>query len=206
MNKYEEYSIKKYDSIAWRYDNSPDGRFTAPFKRRMLVMCRVSDGDRVLDVGCGNGSLISALKRKGEIHAYGVDLSPNMIKESRKRYKDIWFEVSNGEKLPFENSSLNTITICCVLHHLNNPRNFFVEAKRVLQTGGTLIVGEPWYPFGLRQLADWVVSPLLKAGDNKIFSHKRLKQFFTDFGFAITETYKKGTMQIVMGEKSKGRA
>ena len=201
-NKNELDSIRRYNSIARQYDDSFDGRFTAKFKREMLELCAVSSGDAVLDVGCANGSLISEIKRKGNnIRACGVDIAPNMIDECRKRYKDILFKISSGENLPFENGSFDMITICCVLHHLNNPVNFFREAHRVLKTEGTLLVGELWFPFGLRQLADWVLSPLIKAGDNKLFSHTRLKRLFAGHGFSITEIYKKGTMQIIKGRK-----
>jgi hypothetical protein len=71
----------------------------------------------------------------------------------------------------------------------------------VLKAGGILIVGEPWLPFGLRQIMDRVVSPLMKAGDNKIFSHKKLKQLFAQNGFGISASYKKGVVQIIKGRK-----
>jgi ubiquinone/menaquinone biosynthesis C-methylase UbiE len=201
LNNFEKYSVKKYDSLAQAYDASFDGRFTAKFKVKILELCEVSDGGSVLDVGCGNGSLINAIKQKGNVKAYGVDISPNMIEECRKRYRDIEFMVSSGEDIPFDAGSFDTLTICCVLHHLNDPQKFFKEAQRVSKPGGTLIVGDPWFPFGVRHFADWVVSPLLKAGDNKIFSHKRLKGLFIDTGFSITEVYKKGSMQVIKGRK-----
>ncbi|MCL2518471.1 MAG: class I SAM-dependent methyltransferase, partial [Oscillospiraceae bacterium] len=160
----------------------------------------VPNGGTVLDVGCGNGSLINSIRQKNKIQAYGVDISPNMIEECRKRYEDIKFEVSSGEKLPFESGYFDTVTICCVLHHLNNPRNFFLEAQRILKTGGSLIIGEPWYPFILRQIANYILLPLIKAGDNKIFSHKTLRQYFTEYGFTITNIYKKGIIQIIRGD------
>jgi len=201
MNKNEIDSIRKYDSIAQNYDDSPDGKFTARFKEKILEFCKVSNGEIVLDVGCGNGSLINAINKKGDIQAYGIDISPNMISECRKRYSDITFNTSTGEKLDFSKNNFDVITICCVLHHLNNPQKFFEEAQRVLKPGGVLIVGDPWFPFGVRHLVDWVVSPLVKAGDNKIFSHAQLRQLFLTNGFEITETYKKGFVQIVKGNK-----
>ena len=63
------------------------------------------------------------------------------------------------------------------------------------------MVGEPWFPVIIRQFFDWFVSPLLKSGDNKIFSYRRLNKLFTDNGFSVKETYKKGVIQIIMGEK-----
>jgi ubiquinone/menaquinone biosynthesis C-methylase UbiE len=125
-----------------------------------------------------------------------------MIEECRRRYGDIDFAVSNGESLPFDFDSFDLLTICCVLHHLNDPQKFFEEAQRVLKPDGILIVGDPWFPFGVRQIFDWVVSPLIKSGDNKIFSHKRLKELFIGNGFSIMELYKKGSIQIIKGRKA----
>jgi len=201
MNKHEKQSIKKYDKVAQNYDSTFDGRFTAKFKSKMIELCEVSDGDKVLDVGCGNGSLTHAISKKANIQAYGVDISPNMIAECRARYEGIEFEVSNGERLEFEDGSIDTVTICCVLHHLNNAQNFIKEAGRVLKTGGTLIIGEPWYPIIIKQFADWIILPLLRMGDNKIFSHKRLKRLVTDGGFEITAIYKRGNLQIIKARK-----
>jgi len=201
MNKHEKYSIKNYNKIAGSYDSSYEGRFTAGFKAKMLDMCTVTDGDMVLDVGCGNGDFIYNISKTGNIKAYGVDLSPNMIEECRSRYSAIEFSVSSGEKLPFNDGIFDMLTICCVLHHLNDPVNFFREAKRVLKQSSILLVGEPWFPFGVRHFFDWIISPILKAGDNKIFSHKRLQKLFINSGFSIVEIYKKGKIQIIKGRK-----
>ena len=200
MNKYEKNSIIKYNNIASDYDTSADGRFTAKFKNKILELCVIPDGSRVLDVGCGNGSLISGIKQKNDIEAYGIDISPEMIKECRKRYDNIDFRVSGGEDIPFEDNNFDIVIICCALHHLNNPEKFFQEAKRLLKTDGILIVGEPCFPFLIRKIADWIVSPLIKAGDNKLFSNKKLKNLFIKNAFHIVETYKKDVIQIVIGK------
>ncbi|MDR2699761.1 MAG: class I SAM-dependent methyltransferase [Nitrososphaerota archaeon] len=202
MNKNEKYSIKKYDSIADKYDQTADGRFTAKFKEELLNICAAVNGNTVLDVGCGNGGLIYEISCKAKIQAYGIDLSPNMIKECQKKYKDITFKVSSGEKLDFDDNSFDILTMCCVLHHLHNADNFVKEAKRILKQDGFLVIGEPWFPWGIRQLTDWIVSPLIRAGDNKIFSHQRLQQLVVSNGFEIVKFYKKDFKQIIKARKN----
>ena len=201
MSNNEKYSIKKYNGIAENYDESFDGKFSARYKEKMLELIEVVSGDKVLDVGCGNGSLINRVNQRCNIEAFGVDISPNMINECQKRYKDIEFKVTSGETLPFDDVYFNILTICCVLHHLKNPINFFKESYRVLKSGGILIVGEPWFPLPIKQIVDYIVSPIIKAGDNKIFSHKRLKKLFVDNGFVIIEVFKQGSIQIITGRK-----
>ena len=201
MNIYEKNSIRKYDSIAKDYDSTPEGKFTAKFKKKTLELCDVSDGDRVLDVGCGNGDLINAIRRKGNVEAYGIDISPNMIEECRRRYDGITFDVSNGEKFDFPDDYFDIVTICCVLHHLNDPKKFFAEARRVLKPNGVLIVSELWQPFIIKQIVDYILSPLLRAGDNKLFSRKQLNRLFNNHGFSIIDRYDKEFMQIIKAKK-----
>jgi ubiquinone/menaquinone biosynthesis C-methylase UbiE len=200
MNKYEKNSIKMYNRLAKNYDNTSEGKFIAKFKKIIFDICKVSKDDKVLDIGCGNGRLIHEISRKAPISAYGVDISPNMIKECRKLNPNINFQVSNGETLNFEDGFFDILIINCALHHMNNPQKFFIEAQRILKTNGILIVGEPWYPFPIKQFGDLIL-PLLQAGDNKLFTHNTLKRFYKNYGFSIKQIYKRGFMQIISGNK-----
>jgi ubiquinone/menaquinone biosynthesis C-methylase UbiE len=202
MNRNEKYSKANYDKIAHNYDDTFDGKFTKSYKAIISAMVTLQNGDCVLDVGCGNGSLIAAISKNAEVKAFGVDLSPKMIDECKKRYPHISFKVSSGELLPFDNNAFDCVTMCCVLHHLHTPETFFVEANRILKPGGTLIIGEPWMPVVIRQITDYIVSPLLRAGDNKLFSHKRFKSLFTANGFTIETVFRKEFKQIIAAKKS----
>jgi ubiquinone/menaquinone biosynthesis C-methylase UbiE len=106
-------------------------------------------------------------------------------------------------EIPFGDGNFDVLTICCVLHHLNNPQKFFEEARRVLKPGGILIVGDPWLPVIAKQITDWIISPLMKAGDNKLFTHSRLKKIFIRNNFSISHVYKKGVVQIIAGRNEK---
>ena len=202
MNKNEKNSIRKYDSIAHDYDSTFEGKFTARYRQKILELCRMPSGGKVLDVGCGNGSLIDEIRQRNKIEAYGIDISPKMIKECLNRYKGIHFEVSTGEELAFGDGFFDALTICCALHHLHNPQRFFAEANRVLKRGGILIVGEPWNPFPIKQIMDYILSPLIRAGDNKTFTRRRLHRLFNENGFTILQdSYEKDFMQVIKARK-----
>jgi len=200
VNKYEKQSIKKYDRTASNYDNTVDGRYTAKVKKLLIKHILVNDGDKVLDVGCGSGDLIDSINQLADMNAYGIDISPQMITECKRKYQDIKFSVSNGETIDFDDNYFDVVVICCVLHHLNNPQNFFKEAHRILKPNGKLIVAEPNYPPVIKQIADYVVLPLLRAGDNKLFTHRKLTKLFVNNNFALTQTIKKNMKQIIIGE------
>jgi len=202
MNKNERNSIRKYDRIARNYDSTFEGKFTVRYKQKALEICDVPDSGKVLDVGCGNGSLINAIRQKNKMEAYGIDISPKMIEECRRQYIGITFEVSTGEKIEFADETFDAVTICCVLHHLNDPQKFFEEAYRVLKCGGILIVGEPWNPYPIKQILDYIISPLLRAGDNKTFTKRRLHRLFEENGFSIMpDSFEKDFMQVIKAKK-----
>ena len=65
------------------------GHFDAPFRQtppaaveRMLDLAKVGPGDRLVDLGCGDGRIVVAAARRGAI-AHGVDMDPERIAESR---------------------------------------------------------------------------------------------------------------------------
>jgi ubiquinone/menaquinone biosynthesis C-methylase UbiE len=189
--------MRKYDKIASKYDKSWDGRMSAKFKQKIFEIAKLKDGDKVLDVGCGNGTLLNLLKQKADISPYGIDISPNMISQCKSKYPDYNFSVSSGEQLPFNDNTFDMVTTCCVLHHFDNANNFFKEAYRVLKPNGKIIVNDIKMPLILKPFFDYIFSPLYRAGDNKLFTAHKLKNLVTINGFVIKKFYKKGLMQII---------
>lgn len=83
MNKTQQSKIT-YNKKAQDYDNTPEGRFTLLFKHQIVNAVKVKPGANVLDVACGNGTLLAMLGGKTKINGYGVDISENMIAEAIK--------------------------------------------------------------------------------------------------------------------------
>ena len=52
--------------------------------------------------------------------------------------------ILDGQQLPFPASSLRAIVMVDVLHHIQNPRSFFISASRCIQEGGSILMIEPW--------------------------------------------------------------
>ena len=75
MNKKTEQSRIAYNKIASEYDMSKEGQYTRFHIKELSDTIDLSEGDIVLDVACGNGTLLGELSEKAKIQANGIDVS-----------------------------------------------------------------------------------------------------------------------------------
>lgn len=96
-------------------------------------------GGIILDLGSGTGYLsIEIAKKAPSLHVYGIDLSRQMIKISRRHARGVGnaqFEFGNAAYLPFKNDSIDFIVSTGSLHHWKTPVKVFDECYRVLKIG-----------------------------------------------------------------------
>jgi len=101
----------------------------------------VKDGDKILDVGCGNGRLLELFKDK-DINYTGVDASEKLVDLARKKYPDNNFMVADNLNLPFPDDNFDKVFSVAVLHTIPSEelrKKAISELKRVLKPGGLLI-------------------------------------------------------------------
>lgn len=117
------------------------------FRKRLLHLARIENGESVLDVGCGTGTL--AIAAKGRVGpngvVYGVDASSEMLARAEKKAKragaEVSFQNAIAEALPFPDSQFDAVFSTVMLHHLpQKPRVQAVnEIRRVLKPGGRVL-------------------------------------------------------------------
>ena len=93
-----------------------------------------------LDIGSGNGSLISLLRNKFEIKSSACDYTKELM-----TLPDIHVDVVNlnVDKLPYDSESFDVVTITEVVEHLEHYRETLQETYRILRSNGTLVVTTP---------------------------------------------------------------
>jgi demethylmenaquinone methyltransferase/2-methoxy-6-polyprenyl-1,4-benzoquinol methylase/phosphoethanolamine N-methyltransferase len=162
----------------------------------------VTPGDKVLDVGCGTGSLAIAAKGKagaaGEVH--GIDAAPEMIEVARqkigKKGVDVGFQVGLIEDIPFPDGQFDVVLNSFVLHHLPHDlkRRGFAEIHRVLKPGGRFLAAD--FGPGRDSLIGHVVTALAGHG----MMHKdaaELTAMMEDAGFTEVEEVRTKYKQIL---------
>jgi ubiquinone/menaquinone biosynthesis C-methylase UbiE len=115
-------------------------------------------GQRLLDVGCGPGSITVDLARAvtpGEVVA--VDRAPAAVELAREAVRtgdvpNVTVEVADVHALPFEDASFDVVHAHQVLQHLTDPVAALREMRRVARPGGVVAVRDAdyaattWFP------------------------------------------------------------
>jgi SAM-dependent methyltransferase len=120
-------------------------------KRRSYELLNVGPGDRILDIGCGNGKDAAALAEMGAT-VLGIDCHADFLKDASQLLKKglrLDFLRSNPDRIDLPGESADKIRFDRVFQHLEDPTAVLIEAKRLLKPGGICQVVDVNY-FGLK--------------------------------------------------------
>lgn len=115
---------------------------------------------RLLDVGCGTGTLVNLLAALPEAELLvGLDYSPVMIRHVREKIAQsphaakLQAVVAEAEHQPFADESFDVVTCCNSFHHYGHQADVIREFRRILRPDGVLILVD-----GFRDnVVGWVV-------------------------------------------------
>jgi len=196
MKTYTQKSREYYNKLANGYNDSLEARYTLRFKRMILDEIVIEPREnRLLDVACGNGSLLKMLSAKYMLKGYGIDISEKMIDSARSLYPEFQFDVSPCEEIPFQDESFDIITVSAAYHHFPDVRGFAREAYRLLKPEGRFYITEIYFSRLLRTLLNPFV-PLSKAGDKKFYAPAEIEANFKKAGFQTNGFKRTGQVQL----------
>jgi demethylmenaquinone methyltransferase/2-methoxy-6-polyprenyl-1,4-benzoquinol methylase len=110
-----------------------------PCWRRFLVS-RIEAGptDTVLDVATGTGAVAQELLRQKKCTVVGLDQSPEMLAEARRRLPEgVQLLEGTADRLPFPDASFDALTFTYLLRYVTDPAATLRELARVVRPGGT---------------------------------------------------------------------
>jgi SAM-dependent methyltransferase len=114
-------------------------------RRRALLLGEVRAGERVLDLGCGAGRFVAALRDAGA-DAVGVELAETALRRARANAPgaDLRLVEPDGS-LPLDHGSVDLVWCSEVLEHVADTEHLLLEVRRVLRPGGRLLVTVPFH-------------------------------------------------------------
>lgn len=137
--------ILRYDDIAeWREKTISHQYYQQELRR--VVSMLIPPGSRILEVGCGLGSLIASLP--GE--RTGIDISTKMIDSARKLHPNVTFLQVDVERDPLPEGPFDVILLSDAIGHLDDIEQALERLRSVLSKEGRLIVtyyNFVWEPF-----------------------------------------------------------
>ena len=117
------------------------------YKSRLIEQAQIQPGMRVMDLGCGTGTLaIMAKRAQPNAELVGLDADPEMLKmaytKKDQENLDVKFDVGFTNDLPYPDASFDCVLSSIMIHHLKTPdkEKTAREIYRVLKPGGQLHV------------------------------------------------------------------
>lgn len=100
---------------------------------------------QILDIGTRFGTFINILNQNGYLNVYGIDINDKHIKQGKKTYPHLnkCLSTYDGKSLPFEDQSIDVITMFDVIEHIPNVDVYLHEVNRVLKPAGSFIFQTP---------------------------------------------------------------
>ncbi|SDP86863.1 Methyltransferase domain-containing protein [Phyllobacterium sp. YR620] len=178
------------------------GRWSQKLALQFIDFAGLADGEKILDVGCGTGSLTFALARNPNLSEIAaIDFSEVFVAEANRRNTDprIHIQQADACALPFKDAAFDRAMALLVLHFVPETAKAVTEMRRVVRPGG-VVAATVWDHLGgmpgMRMMIDTVAAlsdsgrqlrsrycfqPMMQPGE--------LKQTFVEQGLVdVTET------------------
>jgi len=126
------------DAASWNPELYDDrAAFVSELATDLVVWLRPTRGERILDLGCGTGTLTAEIARRGAA-VTGVDSSLEMITSARDKYEGLRFEVADGQALAFERE-FDAVFSNAALHWMPRAEAVLQGVGRALRPGGRFV-------------------------------------------------------------------
>jgi 2-polyprenyl-3-methyl-5-hydroxy-6-metoxy-1,4-benzoquinol methylase len=194
--------VDPWREAVWRAvpEGASPERFAA---RRAFLLAHVSAGDRVLDLGAGDGAFAGVLVGAGARVA-GVDVAEEALRRARLRVPGADLRhVAEGAQLPFGEDAFDVVWAGEVLEHVADVVGVLAQVRRVLRWGGTLLATTPHH--GRVALAALALrpGPALeehfdpRADHLRFFTARSLRELVAAAGFADVEVRAAGGLPLL---------
>lgn len=163
-------------------------------KLRYLLEDMAGVRGRVLDVGCGAGSVAKAVKcERPDLDVLGCDVSQSALAVAGSPAGGVDFRLATAERLPFGDGELDFVWIFDVLEHVVDPEVVLREVARVLKPGGGFHIvlpleGQPRTLYRLLGCGTRWTAKVRHGGHIQVFSADRFRAMASSCGLRVVRT------------------
>ena len=169
-------------------------------QRRAFLLAHARAGTRALDLGCGEG-VFTALLAEAGADAVGVDVAEAALARARARHPGPEYLLAAPDgTLPLADASFDLVWASEVIEHVGDTARWLSEVRRVLRSGGVLLLTTPDHRLLSRlrlALVGWdtYFDPI---GEHlRFYTRRSLTALLEDFGFAVEEArHVRGTLMV----------
>jgi SAM-dependent methyltransferase len=185
-----DYEAKRWGAAQLK----PTPRYMNGLKLRYLLSDLAAVQGRVLDVGCGVGSVAKAVKReRDDLDVSACDVSKSALAAADAAPSGVEFKLAPAEHLPFGDGEFDFVWIFDVLEHVESPEQVLAEVARVLRPGGGFHIvlpleGQPWTIYRLLGCGTRWTAKVRHGGHIQIFSSNRFKEMAIASGLPVKRT------------------
>jgi ubiquinone/menaquinone biosynthesis C-methylase UbiE/DNA-binding transcriptional ArsR family regulator len=173
------------------------------------IVQRIPSAESAADLGCGSGALLERIA--GTVrNVIGVDSSREMLAEAAKRLgrkaAEVDLRIGELEHLPLRDGETEVAIVNLVLHHLRDPRQGLLEARRILRAGGTVILadfykheqemmrsryGDHWLGFSAEEIESWLEDAGIRVDEHRQYAVRQGLRVFLYCGSKQEQSYPK---------------
>lgn len=111
-------------------------------RRAKNITQHLQSGDKVLDIGCGNGNFLRYVRQQGNFDIYGIEL-PGKRADIALKVPHLKLKCGVLESHDFPPESLAAVTMFHVFEHLTEPQHYLHIIQQILRPDGLLVVSFP---------------------------------------------------------------
>jgi ubiquinone/menaquinone biosynthesis C-methylase UbiE len=166
-------------------------------RRLAFLLSSVAPGDRVLDLGCGDGAFTAALSATGT-HPTGADIAQGALERAREQHPGpANVRIEPHGPWPFPDAAFDAVWAGEVIEHVADTERWIDEVRRVLRPGGHLLVTTP----KVGPLTRLRRAPDPRGQHLRFYTRRTLHDLLVDMGFA--EVRVRVRREVLMGRATR---